>query len=249
MIPRTLFPSEIVTDARVKKLARLLRVSRPTALGHLVALWCEASLHHDGQDVLLLDPEDFAEAAGYTGSGADLAGALLESLLGEKVYGGGLRLVGYEDGNGPYRRERDAKIAASKAWRKNRKAAASDCEPPEAGCKTSVFANVLANANTGPSALPVNTPPPPPTGGSARRRTSRRTETEDLTRLGSERGTPDPKDDGALPQNMKTALAAAYRQASEQARAQGDDAKAYDFAVKADAIHAGAAVGADAGGA
>ncbi len=80
-------------------------------------LWAEASLHHDGSNALFVDPEDLAEAALYQGNGADLAGALIEALLATKVDGGGLRLALYEDCNGPYRRERDAKIANAKRYR------------------------------------------------------------------------------------------------------------------------------------
>lgn len=244
MIPRTLLPSEIATDARVKKLARQLGTDRATALGCLVALWCEASLHHDGSDALFIEAGDLAEAANYLGNGSDLAGALIESLLAEKVDGGGIRLVMYEDCNGPYRRERDAKIANSKAWRENRKAAAPDREPSEADSKTNVFANAVANTSTSLSGLSVSTtPPPPPPGGPRVRSRSPRpgtkaAETDELLLLGSHRGTPDPNDDGGLHQSQRTEIAVAYRRAADKARAKGDHAKADDYARKADELDA-----------
>lgn len=139
MIPRTLFPSELPDDRRIRKLSRVLGVHVDIALAIVVRLWCYSSRQLDGGDLVQHDPEDLADAAGYSGNGADLAGALFDSLLAEKI-DGGLRLVLYHEANAAYVAERAYNIARLKTYREKQR---------EQNGNTNAVANAVANPSSG----------------------------------------------------------------------------------------------------
>lgn len=116
MIPRTQFPSELPHDRRIRKLSRLLGIHLDAALAIVVRLWCYCSRQLDGGDLVQHDAEDLAEAAGFGGNGVDLVGALLDSLLANKVEGG-IVLALYHESNDAYITERNYNINRLKEWR------------------------------------------------------------------------------------------------------------------------------------
>jgi hypothetical protein len=236
VIPRTLFPSGLPTDPRVRKLARRLGVSRAGAVGHLLALWGAVSVHHDGQDVLGVDPEDLAEEALYDGPGERLIDALVEVGLAQLVEGG-IRLVGYEDENGPWRRERDLRIANSRKYRRQQAASEATDESGKPDPVADTPANTFANTpSTGTTGTTGEEPPLPPLQGgrprSQRGPSRRQREAADLLQLGGRR---EPVQQDPLERRRQdTAIRDSFRQAAERAAAAGDVARAAELNAQAD---------------
>lgn len=62
---------------KTKKLARLLSISRASAIGHLLCLWWWCQEYADNGDLSAYEPADIAEAADWDGEPAELIDALL----------------------------------------------------------------------------------------------------------------------------------------------------------------------------
>lgn len=70
---------ELARHPKAKKLARLLGVSLPAAIGHLHFFWWWAMDYAQDGDISKYDPEDIADASGWEGSPDIWFKALLES--------------------------------------------------------------------------------------------------------------------------------------------------------------------------
>lgn len=62
---------------KTKKLARLLGISRASAIGHLLCLWWWCQEYADNGDLSAYEPDDIAEAADWSGEPSELIDALL----------------------------------------------------------------------------------------------------------------------------------------------------------------------------
>lgn len=115
---------ELARHPKVKKLARILGINVPQAIGHLHLLWWWALDFAQDGDLSSYEPEDIAEAAGWEGDAAEFVKALVDAK-GPSGHGfldddDGLRVHDWEEYAGALlvRRKKNAEYKRASRQRK-----------------------------------------------------------------------------------------------------------------------------------
>jgi len=102
---------------KLKRLARLLSITLPTAVGHLHYLWWWAEDYAQDGDLARYSAEDIADAAQWSGSPTALVEALCNSGFLDCAEDGSLRIHDWDDFAGKLIERRKADAARKKAAR------------------------------------------------------------------------------------------------------------------------------------
>lgn len=127
---------ELWRHPKTKKLARLLHISIPTAVGHLHGLWYWAMDFAQDGDLTPYDAEDIADAVMWEGDAQEFLDALVESKYADETehgivihdwldYAGGLL-------ESKARKREQSRLRVQKYRERKKAAAAAEGEAPEA---------------------------------------------------------------------------------------------------------------------